>query len=93
MNKEELAEVVRRESKLSMIQSSRAVDSLIGAIKRELRLKRMVKLEKFGQFKVVHTQALSGRNPRTGAAIVIKAKFKPVFVASRIFRVEINAII
>ena len=92
MNKAELVEVVWRETKLTKIECARAVDSLLGAIKRELRFNRRVKLEKFGIFKIVRTKALSGRNPRTGAAISISAKDKPIFLPSRLFRVEINLV-
>lgn len=93
MNKRDLREIVMREAKLTKTQSGYAIDALLGAIKRELRFDRTVKLEKFGIFKVIRTKALSGRNPRTGAAITIRAKDKAIFVPSRVFRVEINTII
>ena len=93
MNQRDLIEIIMIETELTKTQAQSVLDSMKGAITRELKFDREVKLEKLGIFKVIHTKALSGRNPRTGAAIAINAKDKPVFVASRIFRVEINAII
>ena len=93
MNERELREIILRQSKLTIVQAQAVIDSLKGAIKRELKLQHRVKLEKFGIFHVIVTQALSGRNPRTGAAILIKSKKKPVFLPSRLFRVELNTVI
>lgn len=93
MNKRELVEIVVNQSKLTPLIAERVIDSMLGAIKRELRFQRRVKIEKFGIFHVIVTQALSGRNPRTGTAILIKSKKKPVFLPSRLFRVEINTVI
>jgi DNA-binding protein HU-beta len=54
---------------------------LIGAVKSTLKKNNSVTLVGFGTFSVTKRAARAGRNPRTGAAIKIKAakipKFRP----------------
>ncbi len=92
MNQAELIEVIARDAKITHFQALLVIYSITGAVKRELANDRVILLEKFGQFKRVTTQATSGRNPRTGAAIQIQAGKKAIFKASRLFKDELNTI-
>lgn len=82
-----------KETKLTRTQAQAVIDSMKGAISRELKFGRRVGIEGFGIFQIVRTKPLSGRNPRTGAAIAILAKNKAIFLPSRLFRTYMNAII
>jgi DNA-binding protein HU-beta len=81
VNKTELIEHIANEAEISKAASTRALDALIGAVKKTLKKSGSVTLVGFGTFSVGKRAARIGRNPRTGEAIKIKAakvpKFKP----------------
>ncbi|WP_083439309.1 HU family DNA-binding protein [Herbaspirillum autotrophicum] len=81
MNKSELIEHISDSAEISKAASARALDAMIGAVKTTLKKNGSVTLVGFGTFTVGKRAARTGRNPRTGAAIKIKAakvpKFKP----------------
>jgi DNA-binding protein HU-beta len=55
------------------------LDSLLDAITQGLKKNGKVTLTGFGTFKVSKRKARTGRNPRTGEAIKIKARKVPQF--------------
>ncbi|CAZ88109.1 MAG: HU family DNA-binding protein [Thiomonas sp.] len=81
MNKAELIEHMANNADLNKAQAGRALDALIDAVRRTLKKGDSVSLIGFGTFAVTKRAARTGRNPRTGAAIKIKAakipKFRP----------------
>ncbi|RJR23821.1 MAG: HU family DNA-binding protein [Desulfobacteraceae bacterium] len=62
-----------------------AVDCVIDTVKGALK-KGSVTLVGFGTFKVDKRKARTGRNPKTGAEIKIKAKKVPKFVPGKALR-------
>ena len=81
MNKNELVASVAEASGLSKADAGWAVDGVIGAITGALKSGGDVRIVGFGTFSVANRKATTGRNPRTGEPIQIKAskmpKFKP----------------
>ena len=81
MNKSELIEVIARQAEISKAAAGRSLEAVIGAVKTSLKKGDSVTISGFGTFAVNKRKARTGRNPRTGAAIKIKAakvaKFKP----------------
>ncbi len=81
MNKSELIEHIAKQADISKAAAARALDAMIGGVKATLKKGNSVSLVGFGTFTVSKRAARTGRNPRTGAAIKIKAaklaKFKP----------------
>ncbi|MDY0331049.1 MAG: HU family DNA-binding protein [Thiomonas sp.] len=81
MNKAELIEHIANNADLNKAQAGRALDALVDAVRRTLKKGDSVSLIGFGTFAVTKRAARTGRNPRTGAAIKIKAakipKFRP----------------
>ncbi|MBL8326857.1 MAG: HU family DNA-binding protein [Rubrivivax sp.] len=81
MNKSELIEHIATQADLSKAAAGRALDALTGAVRTALKKGSSVTITGFGTFAVTKRVARTGRNPRTGAAIKIKAakvpKFKP----------------
>lgn len=63
-----------------------AVDGVFGAITNALKDKDQVTVVGFGTFKVSNRKARTGRNPKTGEAIMIKASNVPKFTASKVLR-------
>ena len=74
MNKGDLVEAVAKELKDSKAASERAVNAVLSSIKKGLKKDKKVQLVGFGTFEVRKRKARKGRNPRTGAAITIKAR-------------------
>jgi DNA-binding protein HU-beta len=81
VNKSELIEHIAKQADISKAAAARALDAMIGGVKATLKKGNSVSLVGFGTFTVSKRAARTGRNPRTGAAIRIKAaklpKFKP----------------
>ena len=73
MNKTELIEHIAKHADISKAAATRALESTIGAVKTTLKKGGTVSLVGFGTFAVGKRAARTGRNPRTGAAIKIKA--------------------
>jgi len=79
VNKSELIEHIAKQADLSKAAAGRALEALIGGVKSTLKKNNSVTLVGFGTFSVTKRAARSGRNPRTGAAIKIKAAKVPKF--------------
>ena len=79
MNKSELIEHMATQADISKAAAGRALDALIGGVRHTLKKGGTVSVVGFGTFSVTKRAARSGRNPRTGAAIKIKASKVPKF--------------
>ena len=90
MNKSELIEVIAKQSEISKAAAGRALDAAIVAIKQSLKKGNDVTLVGFGTFSVGKRAARSGRNPRTGAAIKIKAVKVPKFRPGKALKDAVN---
>ena len=81
MNKSDLIEHIATQADISKAAATRALDAIVGGVKTTLKKSGSVTIVGFGTFAVTKRAARTGRNPRTGAAIKIKAakvpKFKP----------------
>jgi DNA-binding protein HU-beta len=81
MNKSELIEHIAKQADISKAAATRALDAIVGGVRTTLKKSGSVTIVGFGTFAVTKRAARTGRNPRTGAAIKIKAakvpKFKP----------------
>ncbi|MGL6110712.1 MAG: HU family DNA-binding protein [Rubrivivax sp.] len=81
MNKSELIEHIAKQADISKAAATRALDAVVGGVKSTLKKSGSVTIVGFGTFAVTKRAARTGRNPRTGAAIKIKAskvaKFRP----------------
>ena len=79
MNKTELIEHIARQADISKAAAARALEAVIGGVKSTLKKNNSVSLVGFGTFSVSKRAARTGRNPRTGVAIKIKAAKVPKF--------------
>lgn len=79
MNKSELIEHIAQQADISKAAAGRALEALIGGVQGALKKGSSVSLVGFGTFSVTKRAARSGRNPRTGATIKIKAAKVPKF--------------
>lgn len=90
MNKTELIEHIAMNADLSKAAAGRALEATLGAIKTTLRKGGAVTLVGFGTFAVGKRTARTGRNPRTGAAVKIKAAKVPKFKAGKGLKDAVN---
>jgi DNA-binding protein HU-beta len=79
VGKAELQQKVAQEAGLNKAQAGRAVEAVLNNIEGALKKGEDVRLTGFGSFRVTHTKARTGRNPRTGESIKIKAGKRPAF--------------
>jgi DNA-binding protein HU-beta len=84
MNKAELIDAVQKSlgKEATKKAASDAVAAVIDAIVKGVKKDKVVQLIGFGTFKVSSRKARKGRNPKTGAAMTIKASKSVRFVAS-----------
>ena len=90
MNKQELIDAIAKSADISKAAAGRALDAAVSAINASLKKGQLVTLVGFGTFYVGKRAARSGRNPRTGAAIKIKAARVPKFRAGKALKDSVN---
>lgn len=90
MNKSELIEQIAKSADISKAAASRSLDAMIEAVKMSLKKNDTVTLVGFGTFSVGVRAARSGRNPRTGETIKIKAAKVPKFKAGKALKDAVN---
>ncbi len=90
MNKTGLIEVVAEQADLSKAAATRAVDAVVSAVTEALRDGDQVTLVGFGTFSVRDRAARTGRDPRTGKSIKIKASKVPGFKSGKALKDAVN---
>jgi DNA-binding protein HU-beta len=90
MNKTELIEQIAKSADISKAAAGRALDATVAAVKASLKKGQAVTLVGFGTFHVGKRAARSGRNPRTGATIKIKAAKIPRFRPGKALKDSVN---
>lgn len=79
MNKSDLIDHIATQADLSKASASRALEAVLGGIEVALKAGDTVSLVGFGTFMVGEREARTGRNPKTGEALNIKAAKVPKF--------------
>jgi DNA-binding protein HU-beta len=90
MNKSEMIDQIAKSADLSKAAAARALDATIAAVQATLKESGMVTLVGFGTFYVGERAARTGRNPRTGDSIEIKAVKVPKFRAGKGLKDAVN---
>jgi len=90
MNKADLIEHIAQSADISRSAAERAVDAVVVAVKASLKKGQTVTLAGFGTFHAAQRDARTGRNPRTGEAISIRAARVPKFRAGKSLKDAIN---
>ena len=90
VNKTELIEHIATNADISKAAAARALESTIEAVKKTLKKGGTVSLVGFGTFAVGKRAARTGRNPRTGATIKIKAAKVPKFRPGKALKDALN---
>lgn len=90
MNKTELIDQIAEAAEISKAAAGRALDATVAAVKASLKNGDTVSLIGFGTFYVGDRAARTGRNPRTGTALKIKAAKVPKFRAGKGLKDAVN---
>ncbi|SDH59137.1 MULTISPECIES: HU family DNA-binding protein [unclassified Nitrosomonas] len=90
MNKSDLIDAIAESAGISKASAGDALNGALSAIKAALKKNESVTLVGFGTFKVGKRAARTGRNPRTGAVIKIKAAQVPKFTAGKALKDAVN---
>lgn len=90
MNKQDLISSVADQSGLTKADAGKAVEAVFEAITESLKKGDEVRLVGFGTFSVSKRKASTGRNPRTGETMAIKASSQPKFKAGKGLKDSVN---
>ena len=90
MNKQELIAVVADQTGLARSDTARVVEGLLETIMTQLKKGGEVRLVGFGNFSVSRRKASTGRNPRTGEPMNIKATSQPKFRPGKGLKDSVN---
>jgi DNA-binding protein HU-beta len=90
VNKSELIEHIAQQADISKAAAARALEAVVGGVKTTLKKGGSVSIVGFGTFAVTKRAARTGRNPRTNAAIKIKAAKVPKFRPGKALKDAVN---
>jgi DNA-binding protein HU-beta len=90
MNKSELIEAMADGADISKAAAGRALEGMIEAISGAMKKGDTVSIVGFGTFQVRERAARTGRNPKTGETIQIKASKSPAFKAGKALKDAVN---
>ena len=90
MNKTDLIDSIAAQADISKAAAGRALDAAVETIKTALKAGDTVNLIGFGTFYVGERAARTGRNPRTGKTLEIKAAKSPKFRAGKGLKDSVN---
>ncbi|MEN8174753.1 MAG: HU family DNA-binding protein [Pseudomonadota bacterium] len=90
MNKSELVEAMADAADISKAAAGRALEGMVEAISDALKTGDTVSIVGFGNFTVKERAARTGRNPRTGEEIQIRASKTPSFKAGKSLKDAVN---
>ena len=90
MNKSELIAQIAKQGDIPKAHATRALEATLAVIKIRLRKGDVVALNGFGSFQIGKRSARTGRNPRTGATVKIKAQMVPKFKPSKALKDAVN---
>lgn len=91
MNKSELVSQMAEKAGITIKDAAKALNAFQSVISEELKNGGKVQLVGFGTFETGERSAREGRNPQTGAIMMIPATKSPKFKAGKALKDLINA--
>jgi DNA-binding protein HU-beta len=83
MNKSELIDAIAQKAQMSKAQAAKAINAYHETVTTAIKGGDSVAVIGFGTFTTSERKARTGRNPKTGAALKIKAAKVPKFKAGK----------
>tara|TARA_R110002072_G_scaffold184083_1_gene340403 strand:- start:39675 stop:39971 length:297 start_codon:yes stop_codon:yes gene_type:complete len=91
MTKSELVEIIAsKQTQLSVKDVELAVKTLIDLMSNTLSSGQRIEIRGFGSFSLHYRASRLGRNPKTGEAVSLDAKFVPHFKPGKELRDKVN---
>jgi DNA-binding protein HU-beta len=90
MNKGEFVDSVAAKAEMSKAEAAAAGDAVLDSVTDALQKGEQITLVGFGTFLVRKREARTGRNPRTGEPLQIKASNVPSFKAGKALKDAVN---
>jgi len=90
MNRKELVDALAAKTESTKADAERAVSGLIDIISATLKKGESLSLVGFGTFEVRKRAARTGRNPKTGEELKIKASKVPAFKPGATLKATVN---
>lgn len=90
MNKANLVEKIQDDTGSTRSEAERIVETIFDCIIDEVKQGETVSIAGFGIFEAKERAARTGRNPKTGETIQIKASTSPKFRAAKAFKDAVN---
>ncbi len=90
MNKQDLVSAIAASTGMTGKDAGKAVEAVFEAITNELKSGGEVRLVGFGTFSVTKRAGGTGRNPRTGEPMTIRASTQPKFKAGKGLKDAVN---
>jgi DNA-binding protein HU-beta len=92
MNRKELVDALSAKTDSTKADAERNIAALIEIITATLKKGDSISLVGFGSFEVRKRAARTGRNPKTGAELKIKASKVPAFKAGASLKAAVNGV-
>jgi len=92
MNRKELVDALSAKTNSTKADAERNIAALIEIITATLKKGDSLSLVGFGSFEVRKRAARTGRNPKTGAELKIKASKVPAFKAGASLKAAVNGV-
>ena len=86
MTKADLINLLSQKAGITRLKAEVVVNTVFDSMATELNEGRRVEVRGFGTFQVRAYDAYTGRNPRNGNTITVKAKFSPFFKTGKDLR-------
>lgn len=90
MTKMELADRIAHDARITKKAAQIVLESFTHGVREALKKGKKVSLVGFGTFSVARRAARTGRNPRTGEVLKIKASRAPRFKAGKALKAAVN---
>jgi DNA-binding protein HU-beta len=90
MKKLELVSAIADYAEMTKTDAAKALEAFIAVVTKALKKDDSVTIVGFGTYEVRKRKARTGRNPKTGAALKIKASKVPAFKAGKALKDAVN---
>ena len=90
MKKTELVSAIAEHAEMTKTDAAKALEAFVAVVTQALKDDDNVTIVGFGTYEVRKRKARTGRNPKTGEALKIKASKVPAFKAGKALKDAVN---